>query len=67
VPRVDGFELGKAIRAMERYATTPTIMITSEAARYNVVDAINAGVANYVVELIKGDLLWKKTSKYVED
>jgi two-component system chemotaxis response regulator CheY len=67
MPKVDGFELVKAIRAMGRYATTPIIMITSEAARYNVVDAIKVGVTNYVVKPIKGDLLWKKLSKYIED
>ena len=66
MPKVDGFELVETIRAMARYAATPIVMITSEAAKYNVVDAINAGVTNYVVKPIKGDLLWKKLSKYVE-
>jgi two-component system chemotaxis response regulator CheY len=66
MPRIDGFELVQTIRAMARYEKTPIVMITSEAAKYNVVDAINAGVTNYVVKPIKGDLLWKKLSKYVE-
>ena len=66
MPKVDGFELVQTIRAMARYEKTPIVMITSEAAKYNVVDAINTGVTNYVVKPIKGDLLWKKLSKYVE-
>ena len=66
MPKVDGFELVETIRAMARYTTTPIVMITSEAAKYNVIDAINAGVTNYVVKPIKGDLLWKKLSKYVQ-
>ena len=66
MPKLDGFELVKRLRAGSRYATTPIIMITSEAAKYNVMDAINAGVTNYVVKPIKGDVLWQKLSKYVD-
>jgi two-component system chemotaxis response regulator CheY len=65
MPKLDGFQLVKALRAIPRYATTPIIMITSEAAKYNVMEAINAGVTNYVVKPIKGDVLWQKLSKYV--
>ena len=66
MPKLDGFQLVKTLRAMPRYAATPIIMITSEAAKYNVMDAINAGVTNYVVKPIKGDVLWQKLSKYVQ-
>ena len=65
MPKLDGFELVKKIRATEKYAKTPVIMITSEAAKYNVVEAINAGVTNYIVKPIRGDILWKKLSKYM--
>jgi two-component system chemotaxis response regulator CheY len=65
MPKLDGFAFVKSIRAMPRYAATPVVMITSEAAKYNVVEAINAGVTNYVVKPIKGDVLWQKISKYV--
>jgi two-component system chemotaxis response regulator CheY len=41
-------------------------MITSEAAKYNVIEAINAGVTNYIVKPIKGNILWKKISKYID-
>jgi two-component system chemotaxis response regulator CheY len=65
MPKLDGFQLVKSIRAIPRYAATPIIMITSEAAKYNVVEAISAGVTNYVVKPIKGDILWQKIGKYV--
>lgn len=65
MPRMDGFQLVKKIRSDARYTDTPIVMITSEAAKYNVVDAINAGVTNYVVKPIKGDILWTKISKYL--
>ena len=66
MPKLDGFQLVKRLRAVASYAATPIIMITSEAAKYNVMDAINAGVTNYVVKPIKGDLLYQKLKKYLE-
>lgn len=65
MPKLDGFHLVKTLRAMPQYAKTPIIMITSEAAKYNVVEAIGAGVTNYVVKPIKGDVLWQKLSIYI--
>ena len=64
MPKLDGLELVKKLRFMEKYADTPIIMITSEAARYNVVEAVKAGVTNYVVKPIRGNLLWDKIGKY---
>jgi two-component system chemotaxis response regulator CheY len=64
MPKLDGFQLVKALRSIPRYMKTPIIMITSEAAKYNVVEAINAGVTNYVVKPIQGDTLWQKLAPY---
>ena len=66
MPKLDGLKFVKIIRSIEKYEDTPIIMITSEAAKYNVVDAISAGVTNYVVKPIKGDILWEKISRYVK-
>lgn len=66
MPKLDGFQLVKKLRSMADYAGTPIIMITSEAAKYNVMEAITAGVTNYVVKPIKGDVLWQKLKKYIE-
>jgi len=64
MPGLDGLELLKALRAMDRYTATPIIMITSEAAKYNVMEAIEAGVSDYIVKPIKDRVLWEKISKY---
>ena len=64
MPKVDGLELVKKLRFMDNYKETPIIMITSEAARYNVVEAIKAGVTNYITKPIKGNLIWEKIGKY---
>jgi two-component system chemotaxis response regulator CheY len=66
MPGLNGLEFIKAIRGISRYRNTPVIMITSEAAKYNVMEAVEAGVTNYIVKPVKGDILWKKISKYFE-
>jgi two-component system chemotaxis response regulator CheY len=66
MPKLNGLKLVQVIRAMDEYTDTPIIMITSEAAKYNVVEAINAGVTNYIVKPIRGNMLWEKISKYIE-
>lgn len=67
MPKLDGLKLVKTLRAMDQYTQTPLIMITSEAAKYNVMEAIQAGVTNYIVKPIRGETLWNKLSKYLED
>ncbi|MBN2532420.1 MAG: response regulator [Spirochaetales bacterium] len=64
MPGLDGLELLKTLRGMEQYSSTPIIMITSEAAKYNVMEAIEAGVTDYIVKPIKDRVLWEKISKY---
>ena len=66
MPNLNGLEFVRTIRAVEAYRTTPIIMITSEAARYNVVEAIQAGVTNYVVKPIKGNALFEKIGKFLQ-
>lgn len=64
MPHLNGLEFVKILRGMDIYAKTPIVMITSEAARYNVVEAIQAGVTNYIVKPIKGKALFEKIGKY---
>ena len=66
MPKLDGLKFVQIVRSLEKYEDTPIIMITSEAAKYNVVDAISAGVTNYVVKPIKGDILWEKIKRYIQ-
>lgn len=64
MPELNGLDFVKRIRGMAKYADTPIIMVTSEAAKYNVMEAIEAGATNYIVKPIHGDVLWNKISKY---
>ena len=65
MPGLNGLEFVKAIRAMDQYQTTPIVMITSEAAKYHVLEAVEAGVTDYVVKPIQGSVLWKKLMSYL--
>jgi two-component system chemotaxis response regulator CheY len=65
MPKLNGLNFVKEIRKYQKYDKTPIIMITSEAAKYNVIEAIQAGVTNYVVKPIKGNVLWEKIRKYL--
>jgi two-component system, chemotaxis family, chemotaxis protein CheY len=67
MPKLDGLEFVKRIRTMPQYALTPIIMITSEAAKYNVMEAIEAGTTSYVVKPLRGKVLWDKISKFIPD
>lgn len=66
MPGLNGLDFVKKIRAMQKYVNTPFIMITSEAAKYNVMEAIEAGVTNYIVKPVKDNVLWEKISKYTK-
>lgn len=66
MPKLNGLNFTKEIRQIEHYKKTPIIMVTSEAARYHVVEAIKAGVTNYVIKPIKSEVLVEKIGKYVK-
>jgi two-component system chemotaxis response regulator CheY len=50
MPNCSGLDLVKRIRADSRFKNTPFIMVTAEAEQHQVVEAIKAGVDNYVVK-----------------
>ena len=65
MPKLDGLGFIKKIRAIPKYAKTPILMITSEAAKYNVMEAIEAGTTAYIIKPLKADILWPKLEKYM--
>ena len=50
MPQLTGLDLLKSIRADERFAKLPFLMITAEAEQANVVIAVKAGVSNFIVK-----------------
>ena len=60
MPNMSGLELLKAIRADEHLKPTPFLLVTAEALKENVVEAVKAGVNNYVVKPFTAEMLKEK-------
>lgn len=60
MPDLNGLNLTKELRALPKYAKLPIIMITSEAAKYNVIEAVKAGVNDYMIKPIRDEKLVEK-------
>jgi two-component system chemotaxis response regulator CheY len=53
MPEMDGMEFLKKVRSMPDYKETPIVMVTSEAAKYNVVEALQNGATDYIVKPVQ--------------
>lgn len=60
MPNMSGLELLKAIRSDDNLKTIPVLMVTAEALKENVVEAVKAGVNNYVVKPFTAETLKEK-------
>ncbi|MCK5568634.1 MAG: response regulator [Spirochaetes bacterium] len=65
MPQLDGLELVKIIRSMDKYKDLPVIMVTSEAAKYNVLEAIKAGVTDYIVKPVSPVKILSKIDSFL--
>ncbi len=50
MPRMDGYELTRALRALPEYAETPIVMVTSMGERIDRVRGFDAGVDEYITK-----------------
>jgi two-component system, chemotaxis family, chemotaxis protein CheY len=50
MPRLNGLEVLKKIKADERFKAIPVMMVTTEVERQKVIEAISAGAKNYVMK-----------------
>jgi two-component system chemotaxis response regulator CheY len=66
MPGESGLDFLKYVRATERYAKIPFIMITTETERANVIEALKAGVQNYIFKPIQKDVLMEKIGALVK-
>jgi two-component system chemotaxis response regulator CheY len=60
MPNMTGLELLKNIRATDKAKDTPVLMVTAEGLADNVVDAVKAGVDNYVVKPFTAETVQQK-------
>jgi len=63
MPNMDGLEFLKAVKGNEKYKHIPFIMVTAEGQKGNVLEAINAGVNNYIVKPFTPETLRAKIQK----
>ena len=66
MPNMPGIELLKAIRQDDALKHTPVLMVTAEAAKENVVIAVQAGVSNYIVKPFTAVALKEKIDLILE-
>ncbi len=61
MPNMDGLTMLKKVRENDK--TTPVIMVTTEAEKLRIIDAIKAGANNYVVKPFTPDALKSKINE----
>ncbi|MBF0376631.1 MAG: chemotaxis response regulator CheY [Desulfamplus sp.] len=66
MPKMTGLELLKWVRANKKYAKTPFLMVTAEAQKQNVIEAVQAGVSNYVVKPFTAEAISEKLKKILK-
>jgi len=64
MPNMNGLDFVKAYRQKDK--TTPIIMVTTETEKSRVIEAIKAGVNNYVVKPFTPDLLSQRIAETME-
>lgn len=63
MPELSGLDFLKTVRAMDKYKSLPIIMVTSEAARYNVIEALKNGATDYIIKPVNEKNFKEKLSK----
>ena len=60
MPSMSGLELLKAIRSDENLKEIFFVLVTAEATKENIIEAIQSGANNYIVKPFTTDILQKK-------
>lgn len=63
MPNMTGLEFLKAVRADAKLKHLPFLMVTAEAEKENIIEAVKNGVSNYIVKPFTGATLQEKISK----
>jgi two-component system chemotaxis response regulator CheY len=66
MPNMDGLTMVKTIRKHPSYKKLPIIMVTTEAGREEIVDAIKNGVNNYIVKPFTPEVLRQKIDQTLQ-
>ena len=66
MPNMDGLELLKAVRSDPELKDLPVLMVTAEAEKHKVIEAIKAGVNNYIVKPFTAEVMKEKIDRIFE-
>lgn len=60
MPEMSGIDFIRTVRSMQEHASVPVLMVTTNAAKDDIVEALRAGVNNYVVKPFTPDTIREK-------
>jgi two-component system chemotaxis response regulator CheY len=60
MPNSSGLDLLKRVRSDSRYSKLPFLLVTAESDKAQIVEALKAGVSNYVIKPFTTDILRQK-------
>jgi len=63
MPNMSGLELLKAVRSDKNLQRIPFIMVTAEGQKDNILEAVKAGVSNYVIKPFTPETINEKLKK----
>ena len=63
MPNLSGIDFLKQVKNTEEYKAIPVIMVTSEAAKLNMIEAIKAGASAYIAKPVDKNEFKEKISK----
>jgi two-component system chemotaxis response regulator CheY len=63
MPKVSGLDLLKQMKADSDLKDIPFLMITAEAQKQNIIEAVKTGVSNYIVKPFTADTITEKLKK----
>ncbi len=63
MPEMPGIELLNRIRTNEKLKHIPFVMVTAEAQKENIIEAVKAGVTSYVVKPFTAETIGEKLKK----
>lgn len=67
MPEMPGIELLKTVRSDDELKGIPFVMVTAEAQKDNIVEAVKAGVSNYIVKPFTAETITEKLNKVFGD
>lgn len=63
MPELSGIDFLKKVREMDQHKNLPIVMVTSEAAKYSVIEALKNGATDYIIKPVNEKIFKEKLQK----